>query len=1026
MSLRLTSRHILLPVLVMGLLFAAFGLSPAYADIINSSPANSSKVQTVFTVLGTNLKVNLAGREVDAKGRNTGRCPFRKGDDSKKAYAAAVNAAKQNGERDGCPIALNAKGNPIYLKSCAPFYETMSNDSGAVVNGSDDPNLKIVNCHLPPTQRGYFADGLLITSEMIKSRTIKDLVINNIPDAKKMPAVVFKNLKEEEEKRKKAEMGCYYDMNKRIDDHFAQLQSVQCFKAIKTVIKNWTKDKMFQVAIEADSEITTASTTTMTTGLLSGVVTTPAPWIAGLIGKSAVKTAVKIGKIASDADALLTALNQGCGSILPGLRDLQNFQNNLFNTFSCQAISSLIERQLTQCIRVDFAFDLRLPQFSMSLQCPINFNLSARLSPSGFNCYSSGSIGSPLQGNFGGRSLLSGNGGMANLFNGDCFKGNSSTDKSEGGFIEDETVTSGERIPGIDCGPLSSDAVRNETIQGKVYLTSGTPVTSGWVVGATETANPSTNTNSPGNGVTTITRCDYFDNKRIARTRYVYGSGSSCNPGASGFLEGGYETNSACYGNNYAPASLPNVPDACLYPVGCLDSNGKFSQDRLGNNACPAATKPAFNANNTYSVFTTGGINGGDQKSNSCSDFSNSPQDPPKCCDPQLQDCRTRDANVPLCVCDTGDATNTIIRDPATGKLDEKGSCVDGGNVTCCSPRLNGDGWCEQNMGAGSICPDEKSNMCIDAGIAGTKIGKDGSSTTLTAGQLALSKPSPYLYLFIRPDYQAGSQQCCTTEWCNICPQHYVNAYGLSLVRSTMTLPTKAIGDYKDQSFDKDNNNVLGRGWPFIATTDNNGLTSYAAGVNPLEVEVENPINKDKPFEFQIRNPGLYTSLDTPYPLSPEDINACNRISPNTQFKYGIGEEFKGGDFGFVYPVAFKKNADRRGYAQVPAMTETPLAYLNRIRSSLSSNGVALPEIPLCSTLPICTTDTLRPPRSSAPSEAPVSQPVAAPVTKVNEPVAAPVSSAESNNTGTTTTGKTITPTEVPSAGTGQANGNLY
>lgn len=50
-------------------------------------------------------------------------------------------------------------------------------------------------------------------------------------------------------------------------------------------------------------------------------------------------------------------------------------------------------------------------------------------------------------------------------------------------------------------------------------------------------------------------------------------------------------------------------------------------------------------------------------------------------------------------------------------------------------------------------------------------------------------KPSPYTYLILRPDsyvtaLNGKKTQCCSSKWCNVCPQAYAGAYGLALLET--------------------------------------------------------------------------------------------------------------------------------------------------------------------------------------------------------------------------------------------------
>src|SRR5690606_13657485 len=191
---------------------------------------------------------------------------------------------------------------------------------------------------------------------------------------------------------------------------------------------------------------------------------------------------------------------------------------------------------------------------------------------------------------------------------------------------------------------LADAAIYKQNIQGQIYLAGGPTRSEGWSAGETESAAPA----PAGNGVTPITRCDFYMGGRRMKTTYVYGTGNSCNEGPNGFLSNGLETNTACYpSGGYTPKEAPNIPDACLYPSGCLDNSGKFNSSLLGTGNCPANASPAFNPAASYKV-TSGGV-GGTTETRSCSEFDPTQQQNVTCCDPQVQDCRNA---TNICACD--------------------------------------------------------------------------------------------------------------------------------------------------------------------------------------------------------------------------------------------------------------------------------------------------------------------------------------------------------------------------------------
>src|SRR5690606_3628676 len=69
----------------------------------------------------------------------------------------------------------------------------------------------------------------------------------------------------------------------------------------------------------------------------------------------------------------------------------------------------------------------------------------------------------------------------------------------------------------------------------------------------------------------------------------------------------------------------------------------------------------------------------------SCSEFDPTQQQNVTCCDPQVQDCRNA---TNICACDNGDPTNTLQSGGGTNPPYPL-ACQNGGNETCCSPRLH-------------------------------------------------------------------------------------------------------------------------------------------------------------------------------------------------------------------------------------------------------------------------------------------------------------------------------------------------
>ncbi len=1028
------SRNSLSPLFFVVMMFSIvlnfFVITPAFAQLGGgTAPVTSKPPRTSITYPMPGLpdiRVNASG---DLAGSTMNGCPFESGagavvDNYQKAFDAAKGKDPNN-----CPFFLGFRNRPTAYSSCGGFYFKLSKASGA------HPNPNFVCCSLKPgIGRQNCLTNFNINKQQINAAT--NSVLKATGTISKNPELMspeeLKIYQDAAKKEEETEKSCYEDSLKRIGEFWAKKQEVQCFDFAKRMIKGRIKEAISAIKNRSKDQIASMMGATMTSGSSPGaIITVPAPWGTVKIAGTAAEAALQIANVAVEMGALLEDLNKSCGAMLPDLQALQSFRNTLSTNLSCQAWSNLLERQLTQCVRVNLTANFSLPQFSLLLQCPININVSANLGADGFNCFSQVSAGSPISGNFGGRSMISGNGGLENLFNGNCFGNTSNTGAIDGsgdgsgqtGGTSGNTTGAGTRIPGVDCAALDPvSALKQENIQGKVYLNAGT-TTSGWAVGATETIS-----DAKGVAVTppmTVTRCDYYERGRQLRTAYVYGSGASCNSGATGFLDGNYETNTACYSGGYTPAVASAIPDACLYPAGCLDTSGKFSTARKGGDGCPANVLPVFTETNSYNVFTSGGLSGGTIESRSCADFNGKVQsDVVKCCDPQTQDCTKKDVNVPLCQCDEGDASNQI-ENPTTG------ACKAGGKATCCSPRMNGGvANCAAMVGNAGICADEMESQCMSSGDPATYTGPDGRPVTLTAADLALAKPSPYVYLFIRPDAKMNNQQCCMTEWCNICPQHYANAYALSLARSPIA----------QAKSDSENNSLLGKGWPFTTDINELGVTTFNVGVNPFMVSAtfnNGMINQTK--DVQVNYPLLSMGIDTEVKPLNTAIDACNNIS-SWKVVYSRDGEFVNGDMGFAYPKNHaKKNEGNVGYAQIKGMsggTETPLAYLNRIRAATKmGDGTPLAPIQLCSdTVKICYGDEINS-SFGTPTGQPTTSSYTAPVTTT--PPVTTTTTPSATTTTTTTPAASTTQSETSSSGatvmpsatsgsSGQANSSLY
>lgn len=933
----------------------------------------------VWEIEGTGIEVTGSGSAIN---RVLGTCPFEmmSGSTKDKIYAAAADAAKKKGDPDGCPFATDRNGvsnEKLYLSICRNFYRSM-NLALPVTLGQPRPTTYI-GCELEPTLRAQAVLNQTIENEkgrVDKANALAGAAILSLESSIEARKAEEKRRKEEEEAKKQ----CKQAAKKRISDFWAKKKEVQCYKAVRKIIKDISKEKVKEIK----AQVKQLSATFVSARDSVFGTSVPSPIGIALAAASVADSAADLVGTALDLEEMLKTMNEGCAGVITGLEALQDFQTQVLDQLSCQGLASLIERQMTQCIRVNFSADLRLPRFSLALQCPVNLNVNMTYAAGRFNCSASGSVSTGVNATLGRQSLLSTtDGSLSKAFSSDCFTSSEEQKALNGGVAGADLgglpSSSGGRIPGSDCNTLDSNPAKNEPIKGEKYLKANFTRT-GWAVGGSETL--------AGSGLT-ITRCDYYDNGDRMKTNYVFGSGTSCNTGANGFMDSGFEANTACYPNGgYTPASLPSVPDACLYHPDCLDAGGAFSSTREGTGNCPKPANPAFDETRTYATVSGGGIGPQETKVLSCKDFATVLEPEVQCCDPQVQNCTTRDVNVKLCSCDSGNALNKIklvpnVNDPTGTTMiqDPAGYCEQGGKVTCCSKNLNGKDWCMANMGLGSICANEasKESQCVGKDTLATYIGPKGTEKTITAKDLVLSKPSPYVYLFIRPDAKIGNEQCCMTKWCNVCPQHYANAYGLSLVQS----------DRKQAESDAENNALLGVGWPFIDEYNLQGvqMNKYKIGINPINL-VSKITYRGSDGWYKEYVSTAYPSMAMASDMADKPLyaalNDCNAISP-WKAHWVKEDDFNNGEMGFRIDyfldlplpgkqqdeINSKKTDDEKNttnisvvvstpddggarirkysVAKIPSMREMPLDYINRMRAAMSSEDKTLAPIPLCS-----------------------------------------------------------------------------
>ena len=931
---------------------------------------------TEFPILGTNGALTVtAGGELS--GCEQDCCPFSTAPRGAEYYQAAVAAAKSAGDADGCPFAVDGQNTRIYLNSCRGFYRTM------VGKGGEEPQNapQMACCHLPPaSDRSVLGERTLGSSNPREHCKYMNNVVAEYSTAEVAPLYVStktlpsrggvlstetkSKIQQDIQDLIDAQEQCFNTSWGRITDFWVNHQSVQCAKNIGRVTKALIKDKR--------QEIINNIKTRKAIGQSASGTGTAGGWLA--VAEAAADGIYMMDELINTVSWITETLNESCGDILNGVSKLKEWRETVLPG-GCLPVFNLLERQMTQCVRVDLRFDLALPRFNVLLQCPVNINLSVRISPTGFDCWKNMITGS-ITGN---RYFYAQGAGkevigdidkewsLRDLWDPACHKGTTEGKGVPQNAANNNSTYTVDRAPGFACGPLLNDIRRTEPLNGIRVLERGN-ASNGWAVGGTETVD----------GVQ-ITRCDYYDNNKWVRTNYVYGSGSSCNSGQNGFLNGGFETNTSCYSGGYTPATGANIPDICMYPEGCLDSKLNFNPQRLGTNDCPADTKAIFRPDAKGTITVSEGQSGGfnptqgepQTKVIDCSIFAENPGNI-ICCDPQKQDCRweseggSRKQGQPMCMCDEGTALNSIMPvldpqgNPIPGQFDALNRCVEGGTKTCCNAELNGgpEGCVAMGYGDSDMCPDTTPNSCVSNEEDAFYRGPDGRQVDLQPVQLTRARPSPMLYLFIRPDAEIAGQRCCVTEWCNVCPQHYVNAYGLSLIRAT---PPILPEDDGTRAGDNHNRSLIGRGWPFQESDEDGfGNLSYRVGLDSLPIYYEYTRRRRAWFgtttvERSITHmPVLHVSTMMRQPANYEACASATRMlaveTPMSKFADGVS-------MGFTMDVDGRNKKESYitiGGVEEPA--EYPLSYMNRLRSQMTdSNGVPLPEIPLCEAVKVCT-----------------------------------------------------------------------
>lgn len=548
-----------------------------------------------------------------------------------------------NDKDKGCPAFEVKSADGFYsyvtpLKQCGDFYQKVAllpnTDPNRIQNGSDDvfdltqldPNIAC--CHLERGAERQKCKGQIIAASswlrakvLVKGASVSIPVQGMSPDQRKA-------IDERKTKKRNAVQQCW-------DKHFDSVKKYFIASKIKTcvaTVKEYFSAEMKKQRKELRSRAKKAgfkalgNTHTPTVGMSNGLgnsVTSP-------IGKGAeaVESLSYIAVVAKQiAQGLDTMLNK-CGNITKDFDALDNLIKNVTNQ-ACEATLGLIDRQLTQCIRVNFGGDLRLPHFNLLVQCPVRFSLDMRISPSGVTCVRN-VVGQNAVPGFGigsysgsGPSFLNAAGAVESIFNGNsnCFSfakvgtKDGKQEKFVGGILQNPLKMSSPRLPSVDCGPLDESVTK--VVNGLTYLPPGpapaatTNNASGraWVVSPVKDTGfvPATPTAFDN----MVSRCDLYDKGRIIRTAYVFGDGAACTDGAAPtFLNAGKEIVTSCYpGGGYKPVNKSPIPEACFYrqgtPQPCLledlsglDPAKLAAQGSGGTTALTLTSIPVTLANN--------------------------------------------------------------------------------------------------------------------------------------------------------------------------------------------------------------------------------------------------------------------------------------------------------------------------------------------------------------------------------------------------------------------------------------------
>ncbi len=395
---------------------------------------------------------------------------------------------------------------------------------------------------------------------------------------------------------------------------------------------------------------------------------------------------------------------------------------------SCENVSNYLNRQLEQCFSFRMTTATSRSEFRGLNQCLVRANADLNISRNGFDLQSNWNpevtvgIWNGVAGLLG---IGDGDSPVEALYD-DC--DNCDSNNQESGPIMDF----------VGCGnldPAVTNALRGDEMEVTQFDQCGIPIPPPGIRLAV---------NSDINGIehlgVTVGK-DYvlFGNFRNSAER------------------GGYEIRASCYG--YEP--ITNVQ--CGYEIPTYVEGGEQTDDCYMYNTASGETNTLLNT--LYTETVPHPIPQGHIPKRFCAEEVQVLS----CCDLSVNDCT--ESGLPPCPCTEGNLGTF-----------ENGRCTFG-VVSCCNPNENdcnapeyfGFPICDVDIAEGQICiPDGNALFATDYSEQSSEDMNPAPSDRFSALD----------YLIIKPDAvvennEGEMEECCTTPWCNVCPQHVYAAYTL-------------------------------------------------------------------------------------------------------------------------------------------------------------------------------------------------------------------------------------------------------